>query len=129
MIYMPEGFTIAGDRGVFRPAGSVSFDNAVELVSSAIEAARENEARDLLVNTVSLTGFASPDTFARFFAAVEWAARARSQLRLAMVAQAELIRPQKFGVIVAANRGLTAEVFTAETDAIAWLDAMCRTRE
>ena len=129
MIEMPDRFTMVGRRAVFRPEGSVSFDRAVEWVSAAISAAREKGARDLLVNTVALTGFSSPDTFARFFAAVEWARRARGQLRMAIIARAELIDPEKFGVIVAGNRGLTIDVFTAEAEAVVWLDQMGRDGE
>jgi hypothetical protein len=129
MIDIPETFALLRGRGFFRPAGVVSLNEAVELVSAAITAARENGARDLLVNITALTGFPSPDTFARFFAAVEWAARARCQLRVAMVARADLIDPQRFGVTVAANRGLTADVFTAEAEAVVWLDDLCRASE
>lgn len=125
---MPDRFEMVGGRGLFRPTGFVSFDKAVELVSAAIAEARENGAGDLVVNTTALTGFASPDTIDRFFAAVEWAARASGQLPLAVVARPELIDPQKFGVTVAANRGLTADIFTSEAEAAVWLDAMCRAR-
>jgi hypothetical protein len=40
-----------------------------------------------------------------------------------MVARAEMIDPQKFGVTVAALRGLVSNVFTTEVEARAWLDA------
>jgi hypothetical protein len=40
-----------------------------------------------------------------------------------MVARAELIDPQKFGVTVSANRGLVSNIFTTEGEALAWLDA------
>ena len=125
---MPDKFVVVDGRALFRPAGLVAFDEAVELVSAAIAKARENGAGDLLVNTTALTGFTSPDTLDRFFAAVAWAARARGHLRLAVVARAELIDSQKFGVTVAANRGLTADIFTSEAEAAVWLDAMRRPR-
>jgi hypothetical protein len=40
-----------------------------------------------------------------------------------MVARAEMIHPQKFGVLVAANLGLVSNIFTTEVEARAWLDA------
>ena len=40
-----------------------------------------------------------------------------------MVARAEMIDPNKFGVTVAANRGLVSNIFTTETEARAWLNA------
>lgn len=118
------GFVLEGGRGLYRPVGSVSFDEAVVLVRAAIAAARRNQARDILVDTTALTGFPSPHTFQRFLAAVEWAAEASGSVLLAMVARAEMIDPEKFGVTVAANRGLVSNIFTTELEARAWLDAM-----
>jgi hypothetical protein len=120
----PDGFEIAGGRGFYRPVGWVSFDHTVSLVCAAIAAARKDGAPDLLVNTCALTGFASPDTFQRFYAAMEWAATACGRLRLAVVARPEMIDQDRFGVIVAANRGLVSNIFTTEADALTWLDAM-----
>ena len=108
-------------RALYHPVGSVSFDEAVALVRDAIAAARRHQVRSLLVNTTGLTGFPSPDTLERFLAAVEWAQEARAGVRLAMVARAEMIHPQKFGVLVATNRGLTSDIFTTEVEARAWL--------
>jgi hypothetical protein len=109
--------------GHYRPIGSASFDEAVSRVRAAIAIARSKGARELLVDTTALTGFLSPDTFQRYFAAVAWAAEAAGSLRLAMVARAEMIDPQKFGVTVAANRGLISNIFTTEAEARAWLNA------
>ncbi len=53
----------------------------------------------------------------------EWAAAAQGALRLAMVLQAELIDPQKFGMVAARNAGLVGDVFTEEPQARAWLAA------
>jgi hypothetical protein len=66
---------------------------------------------DLLINTTALTGFPSPDTFQRFLASVEWADEASGDVCLAMVARAEMIDPEKFGVTVAANRGLVSNFY------------------
>ena len=73
-----------------------------------------------------LTGFSSPDTFQRFLAAVEWADEAKGSMCLAMVARAEMIDPRKFGVTVAANRGLVSNIFTTEVEARTWLDSRPR---
>jgi hypothetical protein len=118
-----EGFTLEEGRGLYRPVGDVSFNEAVALVRAAIAAARGNQARDLLVDATALIGFPSPDTFQRFLAAVEWAKEANASVRLAMVARAEIIDANKFGVTVAANRGLVSNIFPTEAEARAWLDA------
>lgn len=112
-----------GGRGHYRPVGSVSFDKAVAWVRAAIAFARSNHAVDLLVDTTMLTGLLSPEIFQRFLAAVAWAEEAAGRLHLAMIARAEMIDPQKFGVTVAANRGLVSNIFTTEAEARAWLDA------
>ena len=52
-----------------------------------------------------------------------WAEEARGSLRLVMVARAEMIDPRKFGVTVAANRGLESNIFPTEAEARDWLDA------
>jgi len=119
----PDHFVLHAGRGIYRPEGFMSFDQAVALIRAAIAAARRNQVRDLLVDTTALTGFPSPDTFERFLAAVEWAEEASAGVRLAMVARAEMIHPQKFGVIVAANKGLVSNIFTTEVEARAWLAA------
>ena len=118
-----DGFIVEGRRGIYRPVGSVSFREAATLVRAAIAVARSKEAEELLVDTTALTGFSSPDTFERYLAVVEWAEEARGGVRLAMVARAEMIDPQRFGVTVAANRSLVSNIFTTEREARAWLDA------
>jgi len=119
----PSGFTVEAGRAVYRPSGSVTFDEAVALVRAAIAAACAKQARELLVDTTALTGFSSPNTFQRFLAAVGWAEEASGRLRLSMVARPEMIDPQKFGVTVATNRGLTCNIFPTVAEASAWLDA------
>ena len=40
-----------------------------------------------------------------------------------MVARAEVVDPQKIGVLMMQNRGGNGDVFTNENDALAWLDS------
>jgi hypothetical protein len=118
-----KDFVLKEGQGVYRPSGKVTFEEAAELVRAAIAAARAASARKLLVDTTAWTGFPSPDTFQRFLAVVGWAEEAGGRLQLVMVARPEMIDPQKFGVTVAANRGLWSNIFPTEAEAIAWLDA------
>jgi response regulator RpfG family c-di-GMP phosphodiesterase len=125
----PDDFLVEEGHARYRPvAASVSFDRAAALVRAAIAAARRHRVRDLLVDTTALTGFASPETFERFLAVVGWATEARGSLRLAMVARAEMIHPQKMGVLVAANRDLVSDIFTSQAEARAWLAAAAAER-
>jgi hypothetical protein len=122
----PDGLILDQGRAIYRPLGNVSFDDAAALVRGAITAARSQQIAELLVDTTALYGFASPDTFQRFIAVVDWAHAAEGCLRLAMVARAELIDPQKFGVTVGLNRNLVNNIFSTEAEARAWLDAHCQ---
>jgi CheY-like chemotaxis protein len=117
----PDNFVLEERRAVYRPVGSVSFDRAVALVRAAIAATHRNGVRALLVDSTALTGFRSPDTFERFLAVVQWAVEARPGVRMAMVAREELIHPQKFGMLVAANMRFVSNIFTTEHEARAWL--------
>jgi hypothetical protein len=113
-----------GKRGFYRPIGNVTFERAVELVAESMVLARSLGLADLLVNTNGFTGFAPPSIFARHALAVKWAeAVGGSGLHVALVARPELIDPEKIGVLMAQNRGVSGDVFTTEAAAIAWLDS------
>lgn len=112
---------IEGDCAYYRPAGKVTLDAAVELVDRAVVFARVHHVPKLLVNAVNLTGFPSPNLPERYFAARKFADSSTSRVQLALVIRAEMIDPEKFGVIVARNAGMNADVFAAEPEALAWL--------
>lgn len=116
-------FEQSGRRGFYRPSATVTFDQAVNMVGEAMLHARSLDLVDLLVNTNGLVGFPVPDVFARYALARKWAESAGPSLKVAVVARAEIIDPQKIGVLMAQNRGATGDVFTTEVAAIAWLDA------
>jgi hypothetical protein len=112
---------IDGDCAYYRPAGKVTLDEAVDLVDRAVVFAQAHHVPKLLVNAVNLTGFPSPSLPERYFAARRFAESSKAQVQLAMVIRAEMIDPEKFGVIVARNAGMNADVFPTETEALEWL--------
>ena len=116
-------FEVLGKRGFYRPTGQVSFEQATQMVVEAIQHARSLGLASLLVNSQGFTGIAVPSIFARHQLALKFAESAGSKLHVAMVARAELIDPQKIGVIMGQNRGLSNDVFTNEAEAILWLDS------
>jgi len=116
-------FEQVGKRGFYRPNGTVTFERAVDLVAEAMKLARSLGLSDLLVNTTGFSGFQSPSIFARHALAVKWAESAGSTLVVAMVARPEIIDPEKIGVLMAQNRGVSGDVFSSEAAALAWLDA------
>ena len=119
----PANFEVVGKRAFHRPVGKVSFEQAVELVAAAIRYARSQDCQSILVNTCGLTGIPPPTIFARHTLAVKWAESAGARLHVAIVARPELIDPEKIGVLMAQNRGVSGDVFTNEVAALTWLDA------
>lgn len=120
---MSGGLEVVGDCAYFRPVGNLTLDEAIELVDQAITHARDRRIPKLLFNARGLTGFRSPSLPERYFAARQFATTSRSQVQLAMIIQAEMIDPEKFGVTVARNSGMNADVFAQEAEAVAWLQA------
>jgi hypothetical protein len=114
-------FEVRQDLAVYRPRGQVSVPQAVALMTQAITLAREARVSKLIADISGWIDLPSPSVTDRYFFIQDWALAARGQLRLAMVAPPELIDPEKFGVAVARNRGLVADVFTSEDEALAWL--------
>ncbi|MDX1440414.1 MAG: hypothetical protein R3284_10985, partial [Rubricoccaceae bacterium] len=53
----------------------------------------------------------------------EWAEAAHGAVRVALLARPEMLDPERFGVTVAANLGFTADAFTSEEEALAWLES------
>jgi len=120
----PEHFEMAEEHAVFRPTGQVSLDQARQMMISAVAFAREQNIRKLLVVVSGLTGFAPPSIVWRYYFMQEVARASGGSVRVAMVARPEMIDPEKFGVTVAANAGLIADIFTSEEEALAWLQGI-----
>ena len=112
---------VAGDCAYYRPAGQLTLDEAIELVDQTIAYVRDQRIPKLLFNAWNLVGFPPPSLPTRYFAARRWAASGQNFIQLALVIRAEMMDPEKFGVIVARNSKLNADVFLAEAEALAWL--------
>jgi hypothetical protein len=119
---LPPYFEIIGKRGFYRPVGRVSFEQGTDMIMVAITAARSLKLGSLVVNALELTGHAPPTVFGRHALAVKLAQSAGSELIVAFVVRPEMIDPQRIGIVMAHNRGVTGEVFTSEASALAWLD-------
>ena len=119
----PDRFEITEGRAFYRPVGTVSLREAVDMIANAILYTRTKAASALLVNVCALNGFAPPNIVQRYFLIEKWATAANGRVPLAVVAPPEMIHPKKFGVVVAANRGLIADIFVSEGEARGWLDS------
>jgi hypothetical protein len=118
----PDHFEVVGERGFYRPAGCMSLAEAVALVDAVLAYARARGIKELVVNGILVTGFDPPTISERYFLVEKWALTAHGAVRMAMVLRPEMIDPEKFGVTVAFNRRLIADVFLDEGAAVAWLD-------
>ena len=104
-----------------RPRGESTLVEAVELINRAIVHCRQRNIGKLLVNGTGLVGVPIPNLVDRFLMVEEWAQRAQSMVVVALVVHAEYIHPEKFGVKVARDLGLMADVYTSEDEALTWL--------
>jgi hypothetical protein len=114
-------FELVGDHAEYRPAGSVAQSQMVQLVASALEFARAQHIRKLLVVTSGLTGFSPPTIVDRYYIIHEWAKASGHTVCTAIVARPEMIDVGKFGITVAGNSGFIADIFSSEDEALAWL--------
>jgi hypothetical protein len=114
-------FKTVGDHAVFRPSGHVTLAELSEIIRQSIELAKTQRVRKLLAVITCLNGFPSPTLAQRFRMVEEWAATSVGEIKFALVIQPWLMNPQRFGVLVARNRGFDAEVFTSEEEALDWL--------
>ena len=119
-----QDFEIVGDHAEYRPTGELALDQATQLITSGIAIARERQVKNLMVVTLGLTGFQSPNVFKRYHFIHEWAKASGGAVRVALVAHPEMIDTKKFGFLVAANIGFVCDGFTSEEQALAWLQTL-----
>ena len=118
---VPCYFEVAEGYAVYAPFGEVSLTEAVEMVTGAIAYCRARDIAKLLVNISRLTGYSPPTLHDRYWMVQDWSAAAQGAVVVAMVARAEHIHPEKFGVRAAVDAGMAADVFTTQREALEWL--------
>ena len=116
-----ESLEFNNGLATFRPRGSYSLVDAVDLVSDGIAHCRERNVSMLLVDATGFVDLPVPTLLDRFLMVEDWAQQAKGMVVVAMVAAAEYIHPQKFGVKVALDFGLICDVHASESEAFAWL--------
>lgn len=103
------------------PRGEVSLVVAVEMVTDAIAYCSDRKIEKVLIDLRDLHGYSVPTLIDRFLMAHDWAQASRGAVTVALVAQEKYIHPAKFGVRVATDAGMRADVFTSDVEAQAWL--------
>src|SRR4029450_4620328 len=99
---------------VYRPSGSYSIVEAVDLVSGAIAHCRNRNVNRLLVNLKGLVDLPIPTLLDRFLMVEDWAEEAQGTVVVAVVAASEYVHQRKFGVTAALQFGLICDVYTSE---------------
>ena len=84
----PDHFETIEDHAVFRPTGEVSLEQGVQLITSAIVYACEQQIKKLMVDITGLTGFNSPNLSERYYFVREWPCRTRVNVCVAHGRQA-----------------------------------------
>ena len=112
---------VLGDSAYYRPAGKMTLEQAVELVDQTIAYVRDRQIPKLFINCKGLIGIRSPSLPERYFIIRQWAATGRGVVQIALVIHSEMMDPEQFGVTVARNAGLNADVFPDEPEALAWI--------
>jgi hypothetical protein len=118
----PQFSERVGKRGFSRPTGQVTFEQGLELMADAIRWAREEQLRDILIDIRGFTLVGPLTTFMRYELGKRLAEVAGGLVRVAIIANASIIDPQKIAALVAQNRGMNVDVFASEADALKWLD-------
>jgi hypothetical protein len=118
---VPEQLEVTANYCRFRPANTVSIVESVESVTRAIAFCRDQKISKLLVDASGSKQLGPPTLEDRFWMVEGWAQASGGMVIVAMVSPPKLIHPQKFGVRVAADFGLKGDVFTSESEALAWL--------
>jgi hypothetical protein len=111
---LQEGVLVVIGGGTFKSVA------ALRLLKQICDMATEKHANKILVNTLALDGAVSE--LNRFQVAVELTTYLQQRgwnYRLAIVGKSPTV--DGFGVRVAQNRGLTAEYFPTEQEALNWL--------
>ena len=93
----------------------------VQAVAAAISAARLEGTSRLLVDLRPTAGMVPPTLAQRDALVAVWARAAQGQVMVALVAQPEMLDPERFGEMMAAAAGFRAEGFTDPDEARAWL--------
>lgn len=110
--------------------GSFSQETVLSLFERTFALAAAGDHEALLIDVRNVSG-REPTMAERYEQAVrvaELQATQTPRIRTAMLGHEPMIHPERFGEIVATNRGALARVFTDEGAALEWLLAPPKTR-
>ncbi len=101
-----------------RFVGEFSVESFQRQAEAAVGACRKSGGKKLFVDSTCFD--VSPSVTERYELAMH-AAKISAGLKVALLLTPTFLDPNKFGIMVAQNRGLVVEAFTERAKAIAWL--------
>jgi len=114
-------FELTEGVAVLRLAGEFAIQAGVHHIGDAITQARDRRLSKLMVVITDTIGYGVPSLSMRLAIMREWADASAGFVRLCVICRPEFIDPNKFGVTMAANFGMQADVFTTESEGLAWM--------
>ncbi len=117
-----EHFTVEDGLGCFRPTGPTTAEAFTVLLGEAMAECKAARLRGLLVNGMGLT-HPTMTTTDRYMIGTAVVANWDLSLKLAFVGREDQLDPQRFGALVARNRGFQVDTFQSEDEALLWLRA------
>lgn len=120
---IPEHLTIEYNFALYAPRTEVSLEEAVEMISGVIMYCVANGITGLLIDARQLFGFPHPSVVDRYWFIRKWAAESGGKVVMSMISRPEMIDPDQIGITIAANAGMTVNVFADEPEAREWLIA------
>ena|SRR5688572_28645006 len=116
-----SGIVIDGGIAVFHLSHPPSLQSAIQSIRDAIAEACARRHGRLMIVIDAAPGIEVPSVAMRASMVRQWAEASRGTVATAMVCAPQFIDPHKFGVIMAANFGMVANVFVDEGAAREWL--------
>lgn len=117
----PEDFSLEDGYGCFQPAGEFTLDEITRRIDRVIAYCRHNKIPALIANITQVTGFPPPTLTERFHFISHWAFTAAGKVAVCVIAPPEMVLADKFGVVIAGNRGMKGDVFTDHDEAVTWI--------
>lgn len=117
----PAHVTRSTGFAIYRPRGPATAAEAIAALFPVLTWCRAEGIPKLLADARAIEAMTVPTTAERFHLGEESARAAAGEVQVSFVVPERLIDPQRFGMMVAQNRGLRVNVFTDEVAALDWL--------
>src|SRR6478672_7576242 len=116
----PASVTLVSNYAFYKPAGEFTLDEITAAIDDTIIWCRRERIRGLLAD-VRQAVFERPTVAQRFTFISRWADLAGPSVVIAVCADPAMILEDKFGVVIANNRGMIADAFADIDEATKWL--------